>query len=54
MRPYNFYVNPIPDAKLEIERIFSFQSGGKYSFTEFQFIVRAAADISSCGISSRS
>lgn len=54
MRPYNFYLNPIPDAKLEIERIFSFQSGGKFFSKEFQFIVGAAADISSRGISSRS
>ena len=27
-RPYNFFVNPIPDGKLDIERIFAFQSGG--------------------------
>ena len=27
-RPYNFFVNPIPDARLDIERIFAFQSGG--------------------------
>ena len=27
-RPYNFFVNPIPDARLDIERVFAFQSGG--------------------------
>jgi hypothetical protein len=27
-RPYNFFVNPVPDGRLDIERIFAFQSGG--------------------------
>ena len=30
VRPYNFYLNPIPEVRLDIERIFSFQSGGEY------------------------
>ena len=28
-RPYNFYLNPVPDKKLNVERDFSYQSGGK-------------------------
>ena len=28
MRPYNFYLNPVPDRKLKIEREFTYQSGG--------------------------
>jgi poly(A)-specific ribonuclease len=31
-RPYNIYLNPLLDERLEIERIFSFQSGGELSF----------------------
>lgn len=30
-RPYNFYLNPVPDKKLNVERDFSYQSGGKTS-----------------------
>ena len=30
-RPYNFYLNPLPDKKLNVERDFSYQSGGKTS-----------------------
>ena len=30
-RPYNFYLNPVPDKKLNVERDFSYQSGGKSS-----------------------
>lgn len=29
-RPYNFFVNPVPDSRLDIERIFAYQSGGIY------------------------
>lgn len=29
-RPYNFFVNPVPDGRLDIERIFAFQSGGTF------------------------
>jgi hypothetical protein len=27
-RPYNYFLNPILEERLDIERIFSFQSGG--------------------------
>ena len=27
-RPYNFFINPVADGRLDVERIFSFQSGG--------------------------
>ncbi len=29
MLPFNFFVNPVPEERLNIERIFSYQSGGK-------------------------
>lgn len=28
VRPYNIFVKPITDGRLDVERIFSFQSGG--------------------------
>lgn len=30
-RPYNLYLSPLPDKKLNVERDFSYQSGGKTS-----------------------
>lgn len=31
VRPYNLYLSPLPDKKLNVERDFSYQSGGKTS-----------------------
>ncbi|KAL8990477.1 MAG: hypothetical protein Q9177_000871 [Variospora cf. flavescens] len=30
VRPYNFFLNPVPDEKMNVERIFSYQSGGRF------------------------
>ena len=30
LRPYNFYLNPVVEEKLDVERIFSYQSGGEF------------------------
>lgn len=32
VRPYNFFLNPVPDERMNVERIFSYQSGGKTLF----------------------
>lgn len=29
LRPYNFYLNPVIEERLDVERIFSYQSGGR-------------------------
>lgn len=30
VRPYNFFLSPVPDEKMNVERIFSYQSGGRF------------------------
>lgn len=30
LKPYNFFLNPVPDQKLHVERIFAYQSGGNF------------------------
>ena len=47
-RPYNFHLNPLPDKKLNVERDFSFQSGGKTSHN----VKKQSADLPSCGLPS--
>ena len=29
LKPYNFFLDPVPNEKLHVERIFSYQSGGR-------------------------
>ena len=28
LKPYNFFLDPVPNEKLHVERIFAYQSGG--------------------------
>lgn len=50
VRPYNFFLNPVPDEKMNVERIFSYQSGGKY----YVNITKEPADHRSRGLPARS
>lgn len=34
IRPYNIHLNPVPEERLNVERTFSYQSGGKSCFSE--------------------
>lgn len=39
VRPYNFFLNPVPDEKLNVERIISYQSGGKHRREKHYFLM---------------
>lgn len=36
LRPYNFFLNPVPDKRLDVERDFTFQSGGRTPYHRLQ------------------
>lgn len=36
LRPYNLFLNPVADGRLDVDRIFSFQSGGIWSRTVYK------------------
>ena len=31
LRPFNFYINPVPEKKFDVERDVTFQSGGMFA-----------------------
>ncbi len=35
IRPYNIFLNPVPEEIKDVERIFAYQSGGRFSTVKF-------------------